>query len=404
MQTAETDRNLVISPFLETEQVDDQAATIYLRSSGSRIRIPKALYDVLRRFSSSRTLPDALGTTSPPASLVAALEKLQGKGFLIFEDELESVMLDRLVTAPPIPIFDAPMQKPDDPPSDVVVIGFPYDHGCFHAAGARAGTLALREASLHLLYRVSSETGRPLGWYDADRREPMLKGTSIADCGDLVVDHGESRSQMNRRFDRLLDKVIHENTLPVLIGGDATGSYSLIRHIQKTRRVAIVRIGGPAGDGSASRNDAVSTESPGESLLELEETEGYWNIAASSVRAEGPGHTHSKFHTIPSADANTGLVADIRSRVPDGTAIYLGIDIGVLDRGLTNDASRECEALRFEELKALIVALGENFEIHGLDLVGMNPSRPYWSVMSVYALHILVTAIGAAKDSAGLQG
>ena len=53
---------LVLSPLMSVEQMDAATATIYLRSNGARVRVPRSFYDLLLKFEAPQSAAFVAGS------------------------------------------------------------------------------------------------------------------------------------------------------------------------------------------------------------------------------------------------------------------------------------------------------------------------------------------------------
>jgi agmatinase len=364
---------LMLAPSVCVEQLDDAAATIYLRSSGARLRIPRPLYDLLLAFERPTQL-EALESLGPRGErAIPAIERLHAKGFLVREGEPTAVQ--RLMTDPPVRLFDCPTHRLAPAEADIVVLGVPYDLADIGAAGARRGPLAIREASLQLLYGLDRRTGQPLGWFDADRGRAVLRGVSIADCGDVFVDPGEPQAEVFGRLAKALGHVLTLTSVPVVLGGDASVGFAAVECLQAREPLAVIRIGHLAGVGAAPTTGFVTPASFASQALALPGVTGYVQVGE---------------------DASAQTLA---AHIPPGQPVYLGIDVSIVDTS-GEDAPQGPAATRLDyaRVHALVCAIGAAYPIRGLDVVGLNPMKRDWPVAAMTALHLLVVAMSAAVD------
>lgn len=388
------DVRLVVSPAMRVEQIDADSATVYLPSDGTRIRIPRALYGLLLEFETPRSMRVVAGDGRYGARAAAALESLRAKGFLVGENETASSR--RLLTDAPVRIFDAPAQKLEPSRSDFVVLGVAYDLSDRSAAGARDAPAALREASLQILYGVDRHSGRPLGWYDTDRQRPILRGVAIADCGDVFVDRGEEQAALFARVEEVLGKVTGAGSLPVLLGGDASIAYPAIRCLQARQSIAVVRIAADTRGRGSVHPSFVSPATLPAHALGLPGVTRYVHLGAvGSADRNLAGFAGLSAPELRGADGEAALarcLADCRQ-------VYVSVDIRSLEPpGGSDDGVSPNERFAYAELHRLLCLIGANRQIVGMDLVGCIPMARCWGVTSMTALHVLLTAMSAAKD------
>jgi agmatinase len=379
---------LLLSPSMQVEQSDLQSATIYLGSTGTRLRVPRALYDLLLKFEAPRSLVSVAGDDVRVASAVA---RLREKGFLIAEGEAQRPAPARLVTDPPVRLFDCPAQKLAPSRTDVVALGVPYDLSDAAAAGARQGPSALRQTSLQLLYGLDRRSGQPLGWFDADLARPILAGVTIGDCGDVFVDPGERQERLFARIAEALGKVTGGGSLPVLLGGDAAIGFPAIDLLQSSGPLAVVRIGSIASGGGAVRSHFVSPASLPERVLGLPGVTRYVHFGA----CDRPEKTLPRFEAITAQRLRREGMAAVERCLDDGERVYVGLDLN----GLAGPGDApEGDRFDYSELHSLLRAIGGRCAMAGLDLVGANPLRPGWNAIAMTAVHLLLTGLGAATD------
>jgi agmatinase len=379
---------LLLSPAMQVEQSDLQAATVYLSSTGTRIRVPRALYELLLKFETPRS---AASVARGDARAASAIGKFREKRFLVAEGEAAKLSPHRLVTDPPVRLFDCPAQKLVAGGTDVVAVGIPYDLSDPEAAGARQGPSALRQTSLQMLYGIDRRTGQPQGWFDADLARPILSGVTIGDCGDVFVDPGERQAQLFARIAEVLGKVTGGGSLPMLLGGDCAISFPAIELLQADRPLAVIRIGGAAAVAVAAPSSFVSPGTLAERVLALPQVSRYVQVGARG-RADGalPG-----LGTIAAAQFRREGLAALERHVGDCRRVYVGVHLNAL--AAPGDGP-EGERFGYAELHSLLCGIGERYAIAGMDLTGANPLKPAWGATAMTAVHLLLTGLSAAKD------
>lgn len=370
---------LVLSPWMEVEHLDETTATIYLSSDGTRIRVPLPLHRLLLKFRAPAVPSEVAGAGSGAAK---ALDQLRKKGFLVPADAVPA-RNGRQVTDPPVRLFDAPAQKLVPARADVVVLGVPWDFGEAGAAGARRGPLAIRDISLQLLYRLDRESGRPIGWYDADRRRAILAGVTIADAGDIIVHHGEGRSAVFERIRDVLDALTGEGALPVLLGGDSSVAYPLIDQRRQNGALDVIRIGRPAASTGAMARSR--------QLLALPGVERYAQVVPVGFGADH-GDDPEGYMRVP---IDAALEHALVPQLGEGRRVHVGIDVDALAH-----AGDSRPSFAYRQVHALLCRLGRAHRIASVDLCGINPWAPCWGAVSMTAVHLLLTALSAAKDPA----
>lgn len=382
---------LVTSPSMQVERSDARTTTIYLDSTGSRIRIPRRLHRLLLDFEEPRTLMSVAGDDD---RLVRALETLRAKGFLVARSDLGQPIPTRLVTDPTTRLLDCPPHETTSATVDVVVIGIPYDHGAPTAAGMRGGPSALRETSLQTLYRMDRRTTRPLGWFDADRGCRILEGVTIADGGDVLVEHGEPQARLFDRAGRILHEVTGSGAMPVVLGGDATASFPVINAMQGRAPLTVIRIGSSSATVAKFKSPYVTEAALPASVLELPAVDCCLLVGAQDGIRDGPDGFHAITTPVWRSDGEGALERFLADR----RKVHVGVDVSGLARA-ADAVDARLGRLTHAEAQDVLMSIGRRHEIVSMDIVGLNPANPGWRSDAMSALHLLLSALSAAKDA-----
>ncbi len=392
---------LVLSPAMMVEQVDGQGATIYLQDDGTRLRIPQALFNLLFLFEKPATIETALGAHAGNAGAVRAIDSLKEKGFLLIESALARTrpVRKRPTTDVPTGLFDCPPRKFSETGDDVVFLGVPYDLGDKNAAGSRHGPAQLRETSLQILYGLERKTGRPRGWFDADRECPIGKGVSLGDYGDIFVEYGEPQCVTFARITDTLSGAIADGALPVLVGGDMTISLPAIKLVQAQGDTAILHISRfrpnrtfkkdhtPEPDRVPGEDGFVTPSTLSRQCQALPNISQFIQIAPFDDGAE-LSSTYIPDHALcRTKDLITDGRAFLDRTVPEQKKVFLCLDINALalPSGRTG--------FHYRHLHEFLIFTGTTYTIAGIAITGLNPGQDQWHVMAMIALNLLLTVI-----------
>lgn len=385
----------ILSPSMQLEELDAHSATIYLESAGSRVRISRSLYTLLLAFEESGTI---VPSTELSAGAARALEGLRAKGFLVPERELGMSIAPRPTRDPPLRLFDCPAQKIVSAHIDVAVLGVPYDLGDRSAAGARHGPAAIRQTSFQLLYKIDRRTGRPHGWFDVDRGRPVLRGITIGDCGDILVDHGERQANVLGRISEVLKQVTRDGALPVLLGGDVSICFPAIEMLQLRAPLAVIRFDGVVQDAAATvrRPALITPASLPLMTIGLPRLEKYVQIGSCTARTAAIQRGADRFTRLSTTELKESGAAALARHLTDGQRVYLGLGMNALQTLARDDDAQG--RFTYEQMHSLIHDIGVKYSIVGLDLIRLNPLHADHRVASMTAVHLLIAALSAAKD------
>jgi agmatinase len=279
-----------------------------------------------------------------------------------------------------------------DADAEIGVIGVPADFGSPFMPGSRFGPRGIREHSL----RFGTQ-----GYYDGRRRRTLLAEEQaehrIVDAGDVDV----LMNNVHLTFERTTDAVrtlAANGLLPVVLGGDHSISFPVVRAIERTMHV--VHFDAHIDYSPFVHGFGPTNMTPFRFIRQLPQVASLTQIGIRSIR---------NLETVIQDSAADGNVVwgvdELRDRgkaavaelLPEGSAVYVSIDIDVLDLSLVPGCvSAEPEGLLYHELRDQLEALAERCEIVGFDLVEVNPQLDIATGATSYlAAHTIVEFLGA---------
>ena len=105
------------------------------------------------------------------------------------------------IRAAPRSFFRTPLcTDMDQLDANVAFIGVPFDQGTLGRPGARFGPDAVRDAPRAYAYSDPYGSQAPAGgFFDVDVQDELLRGVTMADCGNVTV----VPSEVVRNFDKI---------------------------------------------------------------------------------------------------------------------------------------------------------------------------------------------------------
>ena len=259
-------------------------------------------------------------------------------------------------------------------PSDVGVVGIPYDRGIVvPRLGARLGPRFVRE----ILYSSTTYSYE----LDAD-----LSSLRIVDCGDVDVDI-MSYEETHRRVEQVLTQICDAHIIPLIIGGDHSLSYPCVRALCQSK-------------GKGTKVGVIDFDAHLDCRTDWKENHGLWareiqEIETGQVSGENivqigiRGFGYSTFYrdyvkktgmTVFTAREvkQRGIDAVIEDSVKtamDGTDIvYVSVDIDALDQASAPGTSSPLPGgLDSWELLSSLYYVGKNCSVGALDLMEVSP-------------------------------
>jgi agmatinase len=230
------------------------------------------------------------------------------------------------------PLLTEPEQLDEWQP-DVAIVGAPWDDNTTNRPGARFGPRAMRANAYDP------------GTYHLDLQVEMFDHLEVVDYGDAIMSHGmwePSKEAIHQRVGEIASRGI----VPIILGGDHSitwpaatavaehhgfGNVGMI-HFDAHADTADQIDGNLASHGSPMRRLIESGAIPGRNFIQVG-LRGYWPGEEDQKWMRDNGLRHHPMQEIWERGAKV-VMKDVVAEALDGTeAIYLSIDIDVLDPG-----------------------------------------------------------------------
>lgn len=283
---------------------------------------------------------------------------------------------------------------PDRLEADIAVMGVPFDEGSPFMPGSRFGTRSIREHSLRF------HTTEGLYDLDGDRLflQHELANGRIADVGDVNVIPTDSEGSFARATE-MTGRILDRGALPVVIGGDHSITYPVVRAFK-----------GPLHVVQFDAHDDYSPIRPGYAhtnshafrhISAMDHVQSLTQVGLRGLRLAKSRLDDSR------ADGNTivGMTrfrelgpAGLAGLLPEGEACFVSIDIDVYDMSLVPGCvSGEPDGMTYLQLRDSLAALAQRMDIIGFDLVEVNPQLDVGtgatSYLAAYTIIELLTRI-----------
>ena len=268
--------------------------------------------------------------------------------------------------------------------ADIAIVGVPFDAGVSYRSGARFGPNHIRESSRLL---------RP---YNPAQDASPFALAQVVDAGDIAAnpfDIAEAVEQIGAGMDELLAKKIK----PVVLGGDHTIAYPIIKSLNKIYGpVTVIHFdahldtwdtyfGAPLTHGTPFRRASE------DGLLDMS--------SCVHVGIRGPLYTDQDltddtalgFQVITAASLDTigtaGVIEKIAKRVGN-KPVYVSIDVDVMDPAFApGTGTPEMGGLSSREMLTLIRSL-DQLNLVGADIVEVSPQYDNAQITGIAAANL----------------
>ena len=301
--------------------------------------------------------------------------------------------------AQPRTFFNAPL-CPDIQQlnADIAFIGVPFDQGTLGRPGARFGPDALRDAPR--AYSYSDPYGRQSaaeGFFDIDAGQELLRGITMADCGNVPIVPSEITANFDR-ITRAVQQAAQRGALPAIIGGDHAITFPAVRGLSQLAPLNLVHFDAHL-DYTHDIQDALYTHaSPIRRCRELPYVSHITSVGIRSARRIPYQEAIRDGSLIISRrrfrELGPQAVADL---IPPAENLYITFDVDVLDPSQApGTGTPETGGLFYEETRQCLTALLSKSNLVAFDLVEVAP--PYdTSQLTVQIAARLIQDILAAR-------
>ncbi|MBI1946539.1 MAG: arginase family protein [Deltaproteobacteria bacterium] len=214
-----------------------------------------------------------------------------------------------------------------------VIVGAPLDQGVTGRAGARFGPTAMRDAAAGARSQVDPVTLAPVGFHDFASGRTLLKGVTLADAGDVLVQPGEPAARARARLTRVLQDVAQAGSVPFVLGGDHS--------ITRATLEAVPEGEGPLHVLHLDAHTDLGEVVPGAGLhhgnvmsvvfAELPHVAGVHQLGLRGIY-DAPTHApHPKVRQLGVDGLRQGELARFLDGIPQHARCWLSLDIDVVD-------------------------------------------------------------------------
>ena len=277
--------------------------------------------------------------------------------------------------------------------ASVAVMGVPTDEGSPFLGGSRLGPRSIREQSLRFAATKN-------GLYDPESKRTFLRyelqNDRIVDCGDVDI----WPTDVVRTFDnctKMTRQILDKGAMPLVLGGDHSITYPVVRAFSEPMHVvhfdAHMDYAPFIHDLRFTNGHAFRHIAPLDHVLSLTQV-GIRSLRSAEADVQDSIDDGNAVITMSAfRDMTPAGVAD---RLPEGSKLYVSIDIDALDISLVPGCvSAEPNGITFLELKDCLAALARRCDIVGFDFVEVNPQLDVATgVTSYLATHIIVEFLG----------
>ena len=249
------------------------------------------------------------------------------------------------------------------------VLGVPYDEGSPFVGGSRFCARSIREHSLRFgggaIYDIES---------NKEYLRDAIADNSIVDLGDIDVTPSRGDVTM-AKLTNVVEKVVDQKILPIILGGDHTITYPIVRGFNKPLHV--VQFDAHIDYTKVTEGMTYTNSTSFRLLHQLDHVNSLSQVGIRSMRDHKSDVNYSLnngIHIIKISEIRNKGPENIWVHLPNDEDCYVSIDIDAYDMSLVPGCvSAEPNGFYFEELKSSLKSLVNKMNIVGFDFVEVNP-------------------------------
>jgi agmatinase len=281
--------------------------------------------------------------------------------------------------------------------AQVALLGVPFDQGTTNRPGARFGPNALRDVRVYEYFSPFEPDPQPAGGlYDVDLDREVLKGVQMADLGDINV----APANVDLAFERLtrtVGRLVEKGVLPVVIGGDHTITFPVVRALHRFSPLGIIHLDAHLDYTHDYQGVLYYHGSPLRRCAELPFVGPISHIGIRSVRRAPLEEARRRGNLVLSADRFRRLgPQQAAALIPPSPFLYITLDIDVLDPTVApGTGTPVVGGLTYLEVRDFLRAVVSKGKVVGVDLVEVAPEYDHAQVTALGAAQLLVDLLAA---------
>lgn len=280
----------------------------------------------------------------------------------------------------------------------IIIVGIPTERsylqnresGHTYRIGTMNGPQAIREASLIYDYPNFE------GLYDAERDEYLLTKTNIFDFGDLI-DNYYSSEDYDDTITKKVREIIQARCFPVLLGGDHSISYPIIKAFEDD--IEVIHLDAHTDCQEYDIPDAIASGSVLRKISELSQVKRIIHVGMRGYLNSSDGIRYTKEKGNVFIPANKFLengASLIIKNINPKLKHYITFDTDILDPSICpGTTTPEPGGIDFRNARELLIRIAKYTNVVGLDVVELNPKYDIGGLGAFHTAHLVLDFLGA---------
>ena len=284
---------------------------------------------------------------------------------------------------------------------NVAFIGVPFDQGTLGRPGARFGPDAVRDAPRAYAYSDPYGSQAPAGgFFDVDVQDELLRGVTMADCGNVTV----VPSEVVRNFDKItaaVAKAVERGAFPVVVGGDHAITFPAVRGLSSFAPLNIVHFDAHLDYSHDIQDNLYTHASPIRRCRELDHVGHITSIGIRTARRRPYEEARRDGTLVISTKRFREMGPQaVAQEIPKGENLYITFDIDVMDPSQApGTGTPETGGLFYEEVRECLAELVASSNLVGFDMVEVAPPYDSSEITVQVAARLIIDILSARFPS-----
>jgi agmatinase len=286
--------------------------------------------------------------------------------------------------------------------ADVAVLGIPYDAGTGFRPGSRFGPREIRSNSTRYSAWGAWKGGG--GYWDINGKKRMLENTRIVDCGDVDVAYYDIDRNMGLITDAV-KAILDRKALPVLLGGDHSVSFPIVRAFERFAPLDIVHVDAHLDFIDDVDGMKFASGSPLRRMRELGFVRHMTHYGIRDMRSREDDYaeaTRRGSRIFTREEIRDDGTKAILEKLPELGNVYVTVDVDGFDPSIApGTGSPTVDGLLYHEVRSLLQGVARKGKVVGFDVVEVSPPVDLHGQTSLLATTLIAEFLGAIFEQRG---
>jgi agmatinase len=223
----------------------------------------------------------------------------------------------------------------------------------------------------------------------------------MVDCGDIDVVPMDM-AYIHRQIDESIKKILKHGALPVILGGDHSMSYPVVRGFEEKGPLGLIQLDAHLDRGEPIpdlKDGYITSGNPMRGIGKLKFIKNIVSIGMRGIHTSEKAYMEAEERgeiLMPNYMVQESGIRKAIERIPSMEKCYVTIDMDVFDSAIAPGVgSPEPEGMDYSQVKGILFGIAEKTKVVGFDVVSVNPYHDPTGRTPLYAAQLIAEFLGA---------